>query len=192
MRQQCAGKFLLIKSQSFRAPTQQPVRCPCNLFYGSMRRIMRSCSHKAKHPVPPNSDYIPVVLNCCYHNNCPRSHSIQPLRASSTPSLTAQQFHLHHGVLCSVPWKHSSRRLSTIASVLELARAAGRRRASISSISGLVVGSRGLDTTTSRFFWGGFRRLDGTAGFALLVTAYFHSRMMIDDRVCGSSCVRLS
>ena len=158
MRQQCAGEFLLIKSQSFRAPTQQPVRCPCNLFYGSMRRIMRSCSigaHKAKHPVPPNSDYILVVSNRCDHNSCSRSHGIPPLRASSTPSLTAQQFRLDRGALCSVPWKHSSRRLSTIASVLELARAAGRRRAGISSISRFGCGLKRVGYHhVSRFFGG--------------------------------------
>jgi hypothetical protein len=57
---------------------------------------------------------------------------IPPLRASSTPSLTAQQFRLDRGVLCSVPWKHSSRTLSTIPSVLESARAAGPRRTRIS------------------------------------------------------------
>ena len=91
---------------------QQPVRCSCNLFYGSMGHIMRSCligAHKAKQPVPSNSDYILAVSNRCHHHNYSRSHGIPPLRASSTPSLTAQQFRLDPGMLCSVPWKHSSR-----------------------------------------------------------------------------------
>ena len=115
---------------------QQPVRCSCNLFYGSMRRIMHSCligAHKAKHPVPSNSDYILAVSNRCHHHNCSCSHGIPPLRASSTPSLTAQQFRLDRDVFCSVPGKHSSQTLSTIASVLELARAAGPRREGESS-----------------------------------------------------------
>jgi hypothetical protein len=125
---------------------QRLVRCSCNLFYGSMRRIMRSCLigvHKANDPVPSNSDYIPVVSTRCHHNNCSRSHGIPPLRASLTPSLTAQQFRLDHGVLCSVPWKHSSRTLSTIASVPELARAAGRQRTRISRYVAYSVVVRG-------------------------------------------------
>ena len=143
MPQQCAGEFLLTKSQSFRTPTQEPVHCSCNLYYGSMRRIMRSCSigaHKAKDPVPFNSDYILVVSNRCHHNSCSCSHGILPLPASSTPSLTAQQFRLDRGVLCSVPVRAT---LSMIACFG--ARVGARCWAAVGRylkhISGLVVGS---------------------------------------------------
>jgi hypothetical protein len=126
---------------------QRLVRCSCNLFCGSMRRTTRWYLigvHKAEDPVPSNSDYVHVVSNRWRHKNCSRSHAIPPLRASSTPLLMAQQFRIGHGVLCSVLWKHSSRTLSTTASVPESPRAAGRRRTHISkyvAYSWLCVGS---------------------------------------------------
>jgi hypothetical protein len=66
-------------------------------------------THKAKDPMPFNFDDVFVVSNRWLKKNCLRSRAILPLPASSTPSLTAQQFRSDHGVLFSVPWKHSSR-----------------------------------------------------------------------------------
>ena len=109
--------------------------CSYSPCYGSMRRIMGSYligAHKAGDLMPSDSDFVHVVLNRCLHKNCSRSHGIPPLRGFSMPSLTAQQFHRDHGVLFSVPWKHSLRTLSTTASVLESARAVGRRLTHIS------------------------------------------------------------
>ena len=100
---------------------------------------------QAKDPVPSTSDYVPVVSNHWLNKNCSRSRAILPVPASSTPSLTAQQFRLDHGVLFSVPWKLSSRTSSTTASVRESARGAGRRRTRISKYVAYSVLARGSE-----------------------------------------------
>ena len=83
-----------------------------------------------------NSDSVYVVYHGWRHKNCSPFRGILPLRGSSTPSLTAQQLHLDHGVLCSVRWQHRSRALSTTASVFESAHAAGQQQTRISNYVG--------------------------------------------------------
>jgi len=82
------------------------VRCSFNHFYGSTRRIMRSYligAHRAVALCAPVLIVWLVVSSRYHHKNYLLSHTIQPLRASSTPSSTAQPFRTDHGVLCSVP-----------------------------------------------------------------------------------------